>query len=59
MASATIGTTLSELMRAAIRRTRTWTAEDSVAVRERTRQVDRFRIRQIVRGARGGFDLSR
>ncbi len=47
------GTTLSELMRAAMRRTRTWTAEDSAAVRERTRQVARIgnNLNQIARWA--------
>jgi len=55
------GTTLSELMRAAMRRTRTWTAEDSAAVRERTRQVARIgnNLNQIARWAnryRGAAD---
>ncbi len=47
------GTTLSQLMRAAMRRTRTWTAEDSAAVRERTRQVARIgnNLNQIARRA--------
>ena len=53
------GTTLSELMRAAMRRTRTWTA----AVRERTRQVARIgnNLNQIARWAnryRGAGDAA-
>ena len=57
------GTTLSQLMRAAMRRTRTWTAEDSAAVRERTRQVARIgvNLNQIARWAnryRGAADAA-
>ena len=57
------GTTLSKLMRAAMRRTRTWTAEDSAAVRERTREVARIgvNLNQISRWAnryRGAADAA-
>ncbi len=47
------GTTLSKLMRAAMRRTRTWTAADSAAARERTRQIARIgaNLNQIARWA--------
>lgn len=57
------GMTLSQLMRAAMRRTRTWTAADAAAVRERTREVARIgvNLNQIARWAnryRGAADAA-
>ena len=51
--AAAAGLTLSELLRRAMGRTRTWTAEDRAAQRERTRQIARIgsNLNQIARWA--------